>query len=164
VDYSKVFDDHSLNITLDASQQEYKWTSNGGSSTILTSDPTLRYFSPGPNNNGAYYEGRGAWALIGYLGRVSYNYKGRYYVDGVIRRDGSSRFAPGHQWGTFPSGSVAWRISQEDFMQRFSFINDLKIRAGYGLLGNENTTAGWKYLSVAGATGTFLQYRKPFNQ
>ncbi|MEO5892162.1 MAG: TonB-dependent receptor [Ferruginibacter sp.] len=152
LDYAKNFGDHNLNITLDASQQEYKWTSNGGSSTILTSDPTLRYFSPGPNNNGAYYEGRGAWALIGYLGRVSYNYKSRYYFDGVIRRDGSSRFAPGRQWGTFPSGSVAWRISQESFMTGLTFINDLKIRAGYGLLGNENTTAGWKYLSVAGAT------------
>jgi TonB-linked SusC/RagA family outer membrane protein len=152
VDYAKTFRGHSLNITLDASQQQYKWTTNGGSSTILTSDPTLRYFSPGPNNNGAYYEGRGAWALIGYLGRVSYNYQSKYYIDGVIRRDGSSRFAPGRQWGTFPSGSIAWRISQEDFMKSLPFLNDLKLRAGYGLLGNENTTAGWKYLSVAGAT------------
>lgn len=152
LDYVKSFGSHNLNITLDASQQEYKWTSNGGGSSILTSDPTLRFFSPGPNNNGTYYETRGAWALIGYLGRLSYNYKSKYYFDGVIRRDGSSRFAPGRKWGTFPSGSVAWRVSQESFMQDISFLNDLKLRAGYGLLGNENTTAGWKYLSVAGAT------------
>ena len=152
IDYLKNFGIHNLDITLDASQQEYKWTSNGGSSTILTRDPTLRFFSPGPNNNGAYLESRGAWALIGYLARVSYNYNNRYYIDAVIRRDGSSRFAPGNQWGTFPSASVAWRISQESFMKQFEFLNELKIRIGYGVLGNENTTAGWKYLSTAGAT------------
>ena len=152
LDYVKSFGSHNINLTLDASQQEYKWTTEGGSSSILTSDPTLRFFSPGPNNNGAFYENRGGWALIGYLGRVSYNYNSRYYVDAVVRRDGSSRFAPGRQWGTFPSGSLAWRISQENFMQGIDFLNDLKIRVGYGVLGNENTTPGWKFLSVAGAT------------
>lgn len=151
IDYVKSFGNHNLNVTADASQQEYKWTSSGGNSSILTNDPTLRYFSPDANSSG-YFESRGSWALIGYLARVNYNYAGRYYFDAVIRRDGSSRFAPGRKWGTFPSGSVAWRISQEEFMQGISFLNDLKIRVGYGLLGNENTTAGWKYLSVAGAT------------
>lgn len=152
IDYSKSFNNHNVNVTLDASNQKYNWTSNGGNSAILTDDPTLRYFSPGPNSKG-FAELRGAWSLIGYLARVSYNYNSRYYIDGVIRRDGSSRFAPGNQWGTFPSGSIGWRISKEKFMQgaNFGFLNDLKIRGGYGLLGNENTTAGWKYLSAAGA-------------
>lgn len=152
VDYARSFGDHNLDITLDASQQEYKWNTNGGVSTILTNDPTLRSFSPGPNNNGTYNESRGSWALIGYLSRLSYNYNSKYYVNALVRRDGSSRFAPGQKWGTFPSASVAWRISQENFMKKIALINDLKLRIGYGLLGNENTTAGWKYLSVAGAT------------
>ncbi|MEO6328271.1 MAG: TonB-dependent receptor [Ginsengibacter sp.] len=152
LDYAKSFGNHNINLTADASQQEYKWTTDGGSSSILTRDPTLRFFSPSPNNNGTFFENRGGWALLGYLGRVSYNYNHRYYIDAVVRRDGSSRFAPGRKWGTFPSGSFAWRISEENFMQKFKFLNELKIRAGYGLLGNENTTAGWKYLSVAGAT------------
>ena len=151
VDYLKSIGNHNLNITLDASQQEYKWTTDGANSAILTSDPTLRVYSPGPNSTG-FYESRGAWALIGYFGRASYNFNHKYYADVVVRRDGSSRFAPGRQWGTFPSASVAWRLSQEKFMQSLTFLNDLKIRAGYGLLGNENTTAGWKFLSTAGAT------------
>ena len=151
IDYAKSFGSHAVNVTLDASQQEYTWTTNGGASSILTSDPTLRYFSPDPNSAG-FYEARGSWALIGYLARANYNYAGKYYVDAVVRRDGSSRFAPGRKWGTFPSGAIAWRISQEKFMQGITFLNDLKIRVGYGVLGNENTTAGWKYLSVAGAT------------
>jgi TonB-dependent starch-binding outer membrane protein SusC len=151
IDYAKSFGSHNVNITLDASQQEYTWTTNGGSGSILTNDPTLRYFSPDPNSAG-FYESRGSWALIGYLARANYNFAGRYYVDAVVRRDGSSRFAPGRKWGTFPSGALGWRISQEKFMQGITFLNDLKLRVGYGVLGNENTTAGWKYLSVAGAT------------
>lgn len=149
IDYLKSFGNHNINITLDASQQEYSWTGNGTSRYIISNDPTLRYFSTTGNERG-YSELRAKYALIGYLGRVTYNYKGRYYAEAVVRRDGSSRFAPGHQWGTFPSGSLAWRISQEKFMNNISFINDLKIRGGYGLLGNEQTTGGWAYLSVAG--------------
>ncbi|MEP7374672.1 MAG: TonB-dependent receptor [Chitinophagaceae bacterium] len=151
IDYAKSFGSHNVNVTADASQQEYKWTTSGGNSSILTNDPTLRYFSPDPNSSG-FFESRGSWALIGYFARLNYNYEGKYYFDAVIRRDGSSRFAPSRKWGTFPSASVGWRISKEKFLQGISFLNDLKIRVGYGLLGNENTTAGWKYLSVAGAT------------
>jgi hypothetical protein len=101
IDYAKSFGDHNVNVTADASQQEYKWTTSGANSSILTNDPTLRYFSPDPNSSG-FSESRGSWALIGYFARLNYNYSGKYYFDAVIRRDGSSRFAPGRQWGYFP--------------------------------------------------------------
>jgi TonB-dependent starch-binding outer membrane protein SusC len=149
VDFNRSFGEHNVNITLDVSQQEYKWTGHGASRSILSNDPSLRYFSTTGNERG-YYELRAAYALIGYLGRVSYRFNNKYYADAVIRRDGSSRFAPGRQWGTFPSGSVAWRISEEKFMGIISWLSDLKIRGGYGVLGNEQTTGGWAYLSVAG--------------
>lgn len=149
VDFNRTFGNHGINITLDASQQEYKWTGNGASRAIVSNDPTLRYFSV-TGNERAYYELRAQYALIGYLARLSYKFNNRYYADAVIRRDGSSRFAPGHQWGTFPSGSVAWRITEEKFMQSIHWLNDLKFRGGYGVLGNEQTTGGWAFLSVAG--------------
>lgn len=149
MDYLKSFGKHNLNITLDASQQQYKWTTNGAERSIVTNDPTLRYFSVTGNEKG-YFELRAAYALIGYLARVSYNYNQRYYAEGVVRYDGSSRFAPSYRFASFPAASVGWRISQERFMQHLSFLNDLKLRASYGLAGNENTTPGWKYLSAAG--------------
>lgn len=149
VDFNRTFGEHNINITLDASQQEYRWTGNGASRAIVSNDPTLRYFSV-TGNERAYYELRAAYALIGYLARATYKFGNKYYIEGVIRRDGSSRFAPGHKWGTFPSGSVAWRLSEEKFMQGLPWLNDLKLRGGYGLLGNEQTTGGWAYLSVAG--------------
>jgi TonB-dependent starch-binding outer membrane protein SusC len=147
IDYAHSFGKHNIDITLDGSQQEYTWTASGVNAFVTSEDPTLRYINPTGNEQG-YYNLLARYVLIGYLGRVSYNYENKYYADVVVRRDGSSRFAPGHQWGTFPSGSVAWRISQENFMKNISFLSDLKLRASYGLLGNEQTTGGWEYLSV----------------
>jgi TonB-linked SusC/RagA family outer membrane protein len=71
------------------------------------------------------------------FGRVDYNYDSKYYLAGTIRRDGSSLFYPGRQYGTFPSVSAAWRISQEDFMKGISWLNDLKLRGSYGESGFE---------------------------
>lgn len=148
VDYARSFGQHNIDVTFDGSQQEWKWKTNGVNTFVTSDNPDLRYFNATGNESG-YNELHGHYVLIGYLGRISYNYASRYYLDVLARRDGSSRFAEGHQWGTFPAASAAWRISQEKFMQGITFINDLKIRGGYGVLGNEQTTPGWKYLSVA---------------
>jgi TonB-linked SusC/RagA family outer membrane protein len=72
-----------------------------------------------------------------YLGRINYNYDNRYIVTGTIRRDGSSNFGPEKRWGTFPSVSAAWRVSQEDFFQDVPAISELKIRFETGLTGNQ---------------------------
>lgn len=153
VDYSHVFGKHFIDLMVDASDQHYTWNILTASSTQINySDPDLRYFSAIlPYATGTYLQMQN-YALIGYLGRLSYKYDDKYYLDVTVRRDGSSRFAPGHQWGTFPSFSAAWRITQEDFMKPVSWLNDLKFRGGYGALGNEQTTAGFAYLSTASQT------------
>lgn len=76
-------------------------------------------------------------ALLSILGRLNYNYKGKYLLSATVRRDGSSRFAADKRWGTFPSISVGWRISDEDFFPT-GVITNLKIRASYGELGSQN--------------------------
>lgn len=88
-------------------------------------------------------------ALLSYLGRINYNYKNKYLLTASVRRDGSSRFAKGNQWGTFPSASFGWRISEEAFFKKLeaSFIDDLKIRIGWGQIGNQNI-ADNAYLSL----------------
>lgn len=78
------------------------------------------------------------WAILSFIGRANYAYKDKYLLTATIRRDGSSRFGPSNKYGTFPSASVAWRISNEDFFKNITLINDLKIRAGYGVTGNQN--------------------------
>ncbi|MEM8898497.1 MAG: TonB-dependent receptor [Bacteroidota bacterium] len=79
-----------------------------------------------------------SWGLLSYLGRVNYSFDNRYYATVSARIDGSSRFGTDNQYGVFPSGSVAWRISSEPFMEGADFINDLKVRASYGLTGNQD--------------------------
>lgn len=160
IDYVRLLNNHNINITIDASQQQYKWIGNGVSGTVFTNDPDQRYFTITGNERG-YDELRAQYALIGYLARLNYHYNNTYYLEGVIRRDGSSRFAPDHRWGTFPSVAGGWRISKEGFMKRVAFINDLKIRGGYGVLGNEQTTGGWSYLSVANAVSPSYNLGNP---
>jgi TonB-dependent starch-binding outer membrane protein SusC len=75
--------------------------------------------------------------LVSYLARVNYTYLDRYLVTASIRRDGSSVFGINNKWGNFPSASVAWRLSQEQFMQQQNIFNDLKLRAGFGITGNQ---------------------------
>ena len=78
------------------------------------------------------------WALLSFIGSANYSYDNKYLVTGTLRRDGSSRFGANNKWGWFPSGSVAWRVSEESFMKNISWISDLKLRAGYGVTGNQN--------------------------
>ncbi|HVV03968.1 MAG TPA: SusC/RagA family TonB-linked outer membrane protein, partial [Puia sp.] len=81
--------------------------------------------------------------LISYVGRLSYDYKGKYLLSGAVRRDGLSVWAPGKKWKVFPSGSVGWRIDQEQFMQSQTHISELKLRAGYGITGLNGFALGW---------------------
>lgn len=76
------------------------------------------------------------WSLLSYLGRIQYNYDGKYLLSGSIRRDGSSRFGANSKWGWFPSVSAGWRVSKEAFFPDTKLISDLKIRGSYGLTGN----------------------------
>ncbi len=75
--------------------------------------------------------------LVSFFGRVNYSYDNRYLITATIRRDGSSRFGEKNRWGTFPSASIAWRLSEEEFIQNMDIFSNLKLRAGYGVTGNE---------------------------
>lgn len=92
--------------------------------------------------------------LISFFGRVNYNLMGKYMLTATVRHDGSSRFGDNHKWGTFPSVSLAWRLSDEAFMQGASgWLNNLKLRAGYGVTGNQNGIEPYKSLAILSADG-----------
>ena len=78
------------------------------------------------------------WSLLSYLARIHYNYDSRYLFTATMRRDGSSRFGANNRWATFPSVSLGWNISRENFMQSVGFISELKVRASYGYAGNNS--------------------------
>lgn len=101
---------------------------------------------------GDVYSYKGQAKLISFFARANYNFKGRYMATATLRRDGSSRFGANNKWGWFPSASLAWRISDEPFMQATSnWLDNLKLRAGYGVTGNQDGIGEYKSLSLLGA-------------
>ena len=90
---------------------------------------------------------------ISFYGRVAYSYNGKYMAQATIRRDGSSVFGDGHQWGTFPSLSLAWNITEEDFMKNQNIFSNLKLRAGYGISGNAMGFGAYTAVPTYGSTG-----------
>lgn len=111
-------------------------------------DPSLTSINAGTTNGeitGNYTE----WSMRSYFGRVNFDWDGKYLLEGNLRADGSSKFAPGHRWGWFPSVSAGWRISEERFMNATSpWLNQLKLRLSYGSLGNNETTSFYMYQSL----------------
>lgn len=87
------------------------------------------------------------WSLMSYMARLNYDYDNKYLFTATMRRDGSSRFGRNHRWGTFPSMSVAWRISEEPWFKKTNVLSDLKLRAGYGVTGSQAGVSNYGYLA-----------------
>ena len=136
ISYNKTFyDNHHLNATA-----VYSIQASNSDATVLTGQSGTFANDLVKNVKGASIISGSlssqAWSLISYLARLNYDYKYKYILTASFRRDGTSRFAPQHQWGTFPSVSAAWRISEEDFFKNVSTISELKLRGSYGVTGN----------------------------
>lgn len=136
LNFEKEFNDlHKITVLLGTSAQENRYDYMYGSIQNFASDLTQQ-LDNGIDQvklNGNASE----WAMLSYMGRLNYSYDNKYLITATLRRDGSSRFGSGNKWGWFPSTSLAWRISEEDFMDKIDQIDDLKLRIGYGLTGNQ---------------------------
>lgn len=125
----------------------------GASGENLTSTSLDDLNLVGQNANGEVLTsvsgGQSEYALAGFFGRLNYDYKGRYLFEVSGRYDGSSRFAAGSRWGFFPSGSLGWRISEEPFFKPLSrYVDNLKLRASFGSLGNQNVSSYYTYMRL----------------
>jgi TonB-linked SusC/RagA family outer membrane protein len=117
-----------------------KQTSTGlyaSDSQFTNTDPNFLYLGKGIGTKSV---SQGDWgsSLLSFFGNVNYNYNQKYYVSGILRRDGSSRFSNGHKWGTFYSVSAGWNLDTEEFIKDMPNISKLKLRTGYGSIGNQN--------------------------
>ena len=142
--YSKSFGIHNIVAMAGYEAQESAWEGLEGKRTNFASDDIqeLNAGDPTTATNSGY---KASNALISYFGRVNYSLFDRYLITATIRADGSSKFGPDNKWGYFPSFALAWKISNESFMQNLSGINDLKLRIGYGLVGNQDFPSGYAY-------------------
>ena len=141
--YNLNYDIHNLTLMLgnEVSKSWGQWVSASARdfdsvwnrNLALTNDPDNK------QGNGAYNSDD---HNISYFARASYNLMDRYILTGTVRRDGNSNFGLGNRWGTFPSVAGAWRVSEEPFMKDLSFVNNLKVRVGWGQTGNHGGLAG----------------------
>lgn len=141
---------HNLNLMAGFTMEKFsEYILKGSRDGVPSNHPDLQYVDAGTLN----FQSSGTNiynSLVSYLGRAMYNYDNRYYVTASVRTDGSSRFPSGSQYATFPAVSVAWRMSEESFMKDLPWLSDLKIRAGWGRVGNQNIDPN-AYLNLIGA-------------
>ncbi len=147
---------HHLQVMAGHESQEGSWgnISAGRNGYISTAVKSLAVGDAATSSNG---EQGAEWAIESYYGRLNYNMLDRYLLTATLRADGSSNFDNGSKWGWFPSAALAWRVSQEKFMENVKWVDNLKLRLGWGHVGNQSTP-GYAYgvamANVATAWGT----------
>lgn len=148
--------DHNFTV-MGGYQEEtngYKYLMNVANDLISNTNPGLNIATGDQVIN----EVRNGWATRGYFGRINYDYMGKYLFEANARYDGSSRFAKDNRWGLFPSVSVGWRLSEEEFMKKSELFSNLKIRGSYGRLGNQSGAALYTFASTMSAVSQGSYY------
>ena len=159
--YQRSFNDtHNVSVLLGASANKIFGRNNSNLTSFGVVGDDLNSVGVQPNaqdnlaisNQPRDFDGD---RLQSYFARVQYNYKGKYLLSAVVRRDGSSKFGPKNKFGYFPTASVGWLISEEDFLSDSKTINSLKLRASYGVIGNDRI-APFGFVSTLTGEGTYV--------
>ena len=134
--FHKTFDKHDLTATalVEESSNKYSYFNAAGSGLASLSNG---YHNLGLNASQSINSGYSNWALLSYMGRVAYSYNDKYLLTATIRRDGSSKFQEKNKWSSFPSFSAGWKLSNEKFIADLGIFSNLKLRAGWGITGNQ---------------------------
>lgn len=157
LNYKQTFGNHAIDAI--AVYEWQKQTYNGNFSQMkgflndITSYNALQLGDYGQMTPGDVTSYKNDRTLVSFLGRVNYSFMNRYLLTLSIRQDASSVFGVNYKWGSFPSASVAWRIREESFMKNLEFLNDLKIRAGYGVTGNQQGLSPQESDRLVNSTG-----------
>ena len=148
LNYNKSFGKHSVEAMVGSSYTKSDYTNNWINGSHFRNDLIQTLNAA----NKIAWDGTGSsasqWAISSYFARLSYNYESKYLLTMNMRADGSSKLHPDHRWGIFPSFSAAWRISSEKFMEDFTWIDDLKLRGGWGQTGNQSGIGDYAYLQM----------------
>lgn len=164
-EYAHKFGVHDIDIMAGAEQSHFHRTSYNFGSGI---DEYLRDTNPQLVNgewnyvNNPTYQANTMWkshnSLVSYFGRLNYNLLDRYLLTATFRADGSSRFRKGKKWGYFPAAAFAWKINNEPFMKNVKWIDELKLRLGWGMTGQQNGIDDFYYAPVYTISDTYAQY------
>ena len=139
----------------EAVKSNYRQVTGSGNNFFLFGDINYYYLSAASTTSSTSAATKSS--LFSVFGRVDYAFNDKYLLSGTVRRDGSSNFGPANRYGVFPAASAAWRISKEDFLKTATWLNDLKVRAGWGITGNQNIPA-FQYLKTYQSSLTASSY------
>lgn len=159
ISYDRTFGDHMINFVGGISAQKNTWTGMGGSGIppngVIRDLSQVRNLQLDVNNPPGSNSGNGQniYTLASQFARLTYGFQDKYLITGTIRRDGSSKFDTGHQYGVFPSGAVAWKIKQESFLKNANWLSELKLRGSYGVVGNQATIPLFQYQALYSTGG-----------
>ncbi|GHV56537.1 SusC/RagA family TonB-linked outer membrane protein [Bacteroidia bacterium] len=149
--FNRSFNKHNLEIMAGSSWTDSDYT-NSWMNASYYRDNSIKTLNAANKvawenaTSGGTGTGASQWGILSYFGRASYNFDSKYLITANMRADGSSKLHPNYRWGTFPSFSAAWRLSSEEFMSGLDWINDLKIRGGWGQTGNQSGIGDYAYL------------------
>jgi TonB-dependent starch-binding outer membrane protein SusC len=162
LNYRKQIQSHTLNVLAGYSYEEnYYQSARGRNRQFVTNFFGYNNLEAGENlRAGDVWSGANMNKLISFFGRVNYSYLDKYIVTASLRQDGSSKFGDNHKWAMFPSISAAWRINEESFLKGADYIDDLKLRVGYGVSGNQDGIDPYQSLQLYGAAGQYYDNGK----
>jgi len=153
--YTRKFNKHSVDAVFVYEQSEGKYDYFYGVREGFPLIQKDQFWATSSARADSYVDGtENEFGRASFIGRVAYNYDDKYFLNATARRDGSMLFAPSKRWGTFPSVSVGWLLSKENFF-KLSFFEELKIRASWGLVGND-AVGGWKWAESFAVAGDYL--------
>ncbi len=156
VNWNKSFGEHNLALT--AVGEGSKSSSDGlSASGSYFGNENLEYWGMSTGTTQTAETNWSNQSLLSFVGRANYNYANKYYLTAAVRADGSSKFADGNKWGYFPSGSVAWRASEEDFVKDLNIFSDLKLRTSYGKTGNQGVSP-YSTIASLSKVGAYYTY------
>ncbi|MBA2762216.1 MAG: SusC/RagA family TonB-linked outer membrane protein, partial [Segetibacter sp.] len=155
LNYNNTFGNHNIKVLAGAEAIEnYGESLGGSSSSFFSADPNYLFLNNGTSNV-TNYSSAYVNTLFSLFSRLDYSFNDKYLLGATIRRDGSSVFGSNKRYGIFPSFSLGWRVSNEDFMKNVTFVNDLKIRGSYGILGSQaNVSASNAFTLFSSGFGT----------
>lgn len=144
---TRIADDHEIKLLAGVSQQQYSYDYIKGSNQGQPgNDPYLQYLDAGTANP-AVAGTQGRWSLLSYIGRINYNFQQKYFLTVTIRRDGSSKFGANNKYGNFPSASVGWTVTKENFLSDVKHLDNLMLRASWGIVGNQSSAGYYDFAS-----------------
>ncbi len=159
ISYNKDFGKHGLSLLAGQTTEEYNYYSIGGSgSTILNASENNWYLNQTTDDQTYASDSASRTRRTSYFGRVHYSFDSRYMLTANFRADGSSLFTEGNNWGYFPSVAAAWRLSEESWMPQWDNLGSVKVRAGWGQIGNDQVGSESFVMTMFNSGPTFVDY------